>query len=122
MLHCLRVLVNPPGRVARGVQLDMSAVTEAAAANPTVRKLLDMFGEGGGSFGGRKSVGRCTCRSGREGRGLNRLWAWARTSQAGVQGIMLRTLHQAARMFHPRKQPARHSEQRVSCFPVLLQG
>lgn len=45
MLHCLRVLVNPPGRVARGVQLDMTAVTEAAAANPTVRKLLDMFGE-----------------------------------------------------------------------------
>ncbi|GIL60073.1 hypothetical protein Vafri_14736 [Volvox africanus] len=43
VLFCLRTLVNPPGRTTKTL-VDFSEVTEAAAANPTVRKMLELFG------------------------------------------------------------------------------
>ncbi|KAG2432243.1 hypothetical protein HXX76_009162 [Chlamydomonas incerta] len=43
VLHCLRVLVNPPGRTTKTF-VDFSAVTSAAATDPTVRKTLELFG------------------------------------------------------------------------------
>ncbi|GLI70720.1 hypothetical protein VaNZ11_015744 [Volvox africanus] len=43
VLICLRTLVNPLGRTTKTL-VDFSEVTEAAAANPTVRKMLELFG------------------------------------------------------------------------------
>ncbi|GLC77083.1 hypothetical protein PLESTF_001882400 [Pleodorina starrii] len=56
VLFSLRMLVNPPGRTTKTF-VDFSQVTDAAAANPTVRKMLDLFGvtkqgAGGGGGGG----------------------------------------------------------------------
>ncbi|GIM07841.1 hypothetical protein Vretimale_11907 [Volvox reticuliferus] len=43
VIFCLRALVNPRGRTTKTL-VDFSEVTEAAAANPTVRKMLELFG------------------------------------------------------------------------------
>ncbi|KAG2446977.1 hypothetical protein HYH02_008131 [Chlamydomonas schloesseri] len=50
VLHCLRVLVNPPGRTTKTF-VDFSAVTTAAATDPTVRKTLELFGVAKGGEG-----------------------------------------------------------------------
>ncbi|EFJ41837.1 hypothetical protein VOLCADRAFT_98099 [Volvox carteri f. nagariensis] len=48
VLLSLRTLVNPPGRTTKAL-VDFTQVTEAAAANPTVRKMLELFGVGAGN-------------------------------------------------------------------------